>query len=74
MRFGYYIAAEDMLCGDEEFAKEAKKLFHSLGIEKPQRMDSVSVYVRDGERDKVVRFTLHDLFAYDKPRTVIFDI
>lgn len=74
MRLGYYIAAEDMLCGDEEFAAEAKKHFQSLGINEPQRMDSVSVYVRDSEAEKVVRFTLHDLFAYDKRRTLLFDL
>lgn len=34
MRFGYFIPKQDLLCGDEEYARQSREIYDSFGLPK----------------------------------------
>jgi hypothetical protein len=68
MRYGYYIPTQDLLCGDLEFATEARENFRALALPcdkhgnyQGNRYDGFSIYVRE-DGTLVKRLTLQNFF------------
>lgn len=49
MRYGYYIAEQKKLCGDKQFADEAKEIYDSFGIPEKHidKLDGVSIFLKE---------------------------
>jgi len=73
MKYGYYLAESNLLCGDIEYAQQAKDIYLSFGLSSKHayRYDGVSIYLIDGILIK--RIILRDFFS-EKFRTLSYDL
>jgi hypothetical protein len=73
MKYGYYLAESDLLCGDIEFAKQAKDIYLSYGLncKHAYRYDGVSIYLNGDITIK--RIVLRDFFS-EKFRALCYDL
>jgi hypothetical protein len=73
-KYGYYIPLQDKLCGDQEFANQAKQIWDLFGINKKfaGRYDGVSIFLTE-EGQPTKRLLVQDFFS-EKHKVISFDI
>jgi hypothetical protein len=81
LRHGYYLPAQDRLCGDQDLAHEAKTHFLSLGLNDGDvyhgsHYDGTSIFIReDGSKHYILCLQdfFADFYAAKKFKIIVFE-